>query len=84
VTVDQAIAVLAQMSGAGHGARPLKLQIVEDGITYAEEIKHFDVARDYDGEPGMDGQAVNGLPPKRRVDGRSTQNLRRLRRLIPF
>jgi hypothetical protein len=50
VTVDQAIAVLAQMSGAGHGARPLKLQIVEDGITYAEEIKHFDVARDYDGE----------------------------------
>jgi hypothetical protein len=46
--VDDAIKVLGRISRKGGGSLPLQLMIVEDGLTFAEDIK-IEKAEKYDG-----------------------------------
>ena len=47
-TVDEAIQELTAISNSGGGLKPLQIQIVEDGLTFAADCR-ISEAQDYDG-----------------------------------
>lgn len=47
MTVDQAIKQLQSIGADGHGRRPLKVQLVVDGVAYAQDVLMF--CKPYDG-----------------------------------
>ena len=48
MTVNEAMSILTKLKNNGKGKLPLQLMVVEQGITYAEDVKIV-VADSYDG-----------------------------------